>query len=130
MANEIVENVSFAYEDSLGVLMRWGVTNRKRNSTARQVASVVQSVGTSEEALLLGDTTAPFSLGIRNLDPTNFVNVKVATGGAIFARLDPDTNQDGTGGWLYLARAGSGAQAPFVIADTAACRVEVLTAPA
>ena len=44
---------------------------------------------------VLGDIASIGPFAIVNLDPTNYVEVKVATAGAIFARLAPDVDADG-----------------------------------
>lgn len=94
--------------------LRFDITGAKYNRT-------VQAVGITEEALQLGETSG--SLGwclLKNLDNTNFVNVKTATSGTVFAKLLPK-------GGCALFYFGSGVTAPFVIADTAACNIEILT---
>lgn len=101
------------------------VEARVQTSTGKRTTKLTQTVGTSEEVLDLGDITSVGAIMIRNLDPTNFVNVKTTTSGTIIARLDPDTDGDGKGGFMLLSRAGSGLQAPWAIADTAACKVRI-----
>lgn len=76
-----------------------------------------QTVGTSEEPLVLGDVAAPGWCIIINRGLTHFVSVKTGTGGVIFAKLLP--------GEFCLLRLGSGAQAPYVIADTITSKIEV-----
>ncbi len=84
----------------------------------------VQSVATSEEAVVLGDVATKGACMLVNLDPTNFISVKTATSGTIFAKLFP--RGSGSGLNFCILHLGSGAQAPFVIADTAACRMAIL----
>lgn len=79
----------------------------------------VQTVGITEEALDLGDVGTPGYVLLINLDTTNFVSIRPATGAANTIRLDPNFG-------LALFKLGSGATAPFAIADTAACRVQYL----
>ena len=74
------------------------------------------NVGTSEEAVALGEATAPGWAIFINRDTTNFIELRVATGGAKFAKLKA--------GECCLLRLGSGAQVPYAIADTAACQME------
>lgn len=73
------------------------------------------SVGTSEEALPLDEATSPGWCLIINRDLTNYVELKTGTSGTIFAKLKP--------GEFAFLRLGSGAQAPYAIANTAACQV-------
>lgn len=97
--------------------------------TVRTVATQIhhkqiQSVGTTEEALLLGDVSTRGICLLINLDPTNYIEVKVATSGAIFAKLWPRGSGSGIN-FCFLAL-GSGAQTPYVIANTAICRMAIL----
>lgn len=78
-----------------------------------------QNVGTSEEAINLGDvSTLGWALFI-NRDTTNFISLKTATGGTVFAKLPPK-------GGCALFHFGSGVTAPWAVADTAACNMEYL----
>lgn len=129
MASELTINCSMVYDDPLGGDVSLEVVDLVKNVSSKKPVKLIQEIGTSEEAVDLGETGTPVYAMFKNLDPTNFINLKVATGGAIFARLDPDTNEDGTGG-VALLRLGSGATAPFAIADTAACRMAVMLLPA
>jgi hypothetical protein len=75
----------------------------------------VQAVGTDEEALNLGDVASTGALCLmKNLDATNFISVKAATGVAATVKLLP-------GDVAMLRFAGA---APFVQADTAPCNLE------
>lgn len=125
MAGEITDGFSIAYDDGLQNASL-ALANRLLTSAGKRVTKLIQNVGTSQEALQMGEITAPGAFALVNLDPTNFIDVKVATSGAIFARLKPDTLGNGTGGWVAGDCLGSGAQAPFAIADTATCRMAVL----
>lgn len=78
----------------------------------------IQDVGTSEEALLIGDITVGGYLYARNLDATNFVEIRPGTGDADLIQLKP--------GDVCLFRLTPTATAPFVIADTGACRLEYM----
>ncbi len=82
---------------------------------------LIQSIGITEEAITLPEGGAPGYAAFINRDDTNFINIKVGTAGAIFAKLLP--------GEFAVLRLGSGAQAPFAIADTAACRMAILIIP-
>lgn len=125
MANEITVSAGIGYDDGK-VEKVFSVTDvvKSISGSVKKVTETVQEIGTSEEAIIMGDISAPGYALFQNLDDTNFIDLKVATGGAIFARLDPDTNDEGKGGFALL-KLGSGAQAPFAIADTAACRLKV-----
>lgn len=125
MAGEVTSTVSVIYNDGKQEAAL-EVRSRLLTSAGQRVTKLVQNVGTVEELLQLGEITAPGAFILVNLDPTNYVDVKVAASGAIFARLKPDTLGDGTGGWVAGDCLGSGAQAPALIANTASCRVAVL----
>lgn len=83
-----------------------------------QVYDNVQSVGTAEEAILMGDVAAGGYMYVQNMDPTNFVSLRQATGAANFIKLL-------AGEWAIF-RLSADATAPFAIADTAACNVRFL----
>jgi len=76
----------------------------------------IQTVGTSEEALLLGDAGAGgWFFGI-NRDATNWVAIRSATGVTDLCKL--------LAGEFALFRLHGDASAPFVIADTSSCSLE------
>lgn len=77
-----------------------------------------QAVGTSEEAILMGDVAAGGYCLIQNMDTTNFVSIRQATGAANFIKLL-------AGEWCVF-RLSPDASAPFIIADTGACNVRIL----
>lgn len=78
-----------------------------------------QEIGTSEEAISLGDCAAGGYILIYNADATNFVSIRAATGGTNMVRLKA--------GEIALFRFdATGAAAPFAIADTAAVIVQYL----
>lgn len=119
MANEITLNASLAYSDSEGTeAALTPIVNLLATVASKRVISYKVNVGTSEEALPLGDVTAPGWAMFINRDETNYVELRVATGGAKFAKLKP--------GEFALLRLGSGAQVPYAIADTDACQLECL----
>ncbi len=121
MANEVTISASLGYSDGDDVDVSVAVQNQQRTPTTKRPLKTIQAIGTAEEALQVGDGASFGDLWVRNLDATNFVNVKVATGGAICAKLLP--------GRFMLIPLGSGMQAPFAIADTAACNVEIMVVP-
>lgn len=125
MANELTMSASLDYEDSRFQTDGLSLERVIKTVSSKKKIRHTQSIGITEEAIALGEITSPGYAIFRNLDTINFVNLKVATGGAIFARLDPDTNSDGKGGFAIL-KLGSGAQVPFAIADTAACDIEYI----
>lgn len=75
-----------------------------------------QTVGTSEEALSLGDVTTPGYILVYNKDATNFVSVRSGTGAANLVKVP-------AGG---VALFNCEASAPYAIANTAAVDIEYL----
>lgn len=124
MSNEITLNASIEYSDSEKTEESLALDNIVKSVATKRITRLKQNVGTSEEAVNLGDVSAPGYALFVNRDPTNYIDLKVATSGAIFARLDPDTNSDGKGGFALL-KLGSGAQVPYAIANTAACQMDI-----
>jgi hypothetical protein len=121
MALELTLNGSIAYADSDGTEDSLAVVNFLKTVASKLIAHFKQSVGTSEQVIPLSGISAPGYCLIINWDPTNFVEVRVGTGGAKSDRLDP-------GGGFCLKRFGSGSQVPYIIADTAACACEFFIA--
>ena len=80
-----------------------------------QVMDNVQNIGTSEEAILLGDVAAGGYWFVQNLDSTNFVELRSGTGATDFIKLL-------AGEWAIF-RTSADATAPYAIADTGACNV-------
>lgn len=116
MAEEIRINLTLQYEDSEGTSESMQVNDYLADLTSFTYTKAKQSIGTSEEAIVLGGVTAPRWFMAINRDDTNYVELKVATSGAIFARLYP--------GACCLVPLGSGAQTPCAIANTAAVLLE------
>lgn len=123
MASEVTVNATLAYDDGVSDDSAQIVDGVFTVGTTKMVKHI-QSIGITEEAIQLAEVTAPGYAMFKNLDPTNYIDLKVATGGAIFARLDPDTGSNGKGG-IAVLKLGSGAQVPFAIANTGACRMAI-----
>lgn len=87
-----------------------------RSISGGQVHETEQDVGTVEEALLVGDFTITGGFVIiENQDATNFVSFRRATGEGNAVRIPP-----GCADVFFF-----GSTAPFVIADTAPCRIGI-----
>lgn len=77
-----------------------------------------QTVGITEEALLLGDVPAANAYyWIRNKDATNPVDLKPAAGGTVTTRIGA--------GRVALGQFGPSVSAPFVIAITAPVEIDI-----
>ena len=86
--------------------------------TGNQIMDNVQSIGTSEEAILLGDVATGGYWFVQNMDGTNFVELRSGTGATDFIKLL-------AGEWAIF-RTSADASAPYAIADTASCNVRFL----
>lgn len=115
MANEITAKASITFTKSKATVTM-DIGTLQIDVTGSQFIHNVQSVGTSEEAILLGDAGAGGMCFMINRDATNFVSIRQGTGASDLIRLDP----------LEFAffRLDDDATAPYWIADTAACEVE------
>jgi hypothetical protein len=102
------------------------VSSKVFNSAGKRKFKNTQSIATSETAINLGGITNIGAWMIRNLDQTNYVELKVGTAGAIRDKLDPDTTGVGKGGFACGTCMGSGSQVPYAIAHTAECNIEVI----
>lgn len=116
MANEITLAATLSYEDSEDSSELLTLTDILASVASKKYIKHKQNIGTSEEAITLGEVTAPGWALFINRDETNFISLKVGTAGAIFAKLKP--------GEFAFLRLGSGAQVPFAISDTASCQLE------
>lgn len=128
MASELRFSASLEWEDAFGVEFGLDVLNFVKTITTKKPLVLHQTIGTSEEAIDLGDITPKYGF-FKNRDATNFVSIRAGTGLANFARLDPDENGDGKT-FPLIVRFGSGMTAPFAIADTAACEIVYMLVPA
>jgi hypothetical protein len=117
MANELRLNCSGVYEDTDGQSVSLEVSNLLRTLTTKKVLRTKQTVGIVEEPLVLGDIAVRGWLILVNTDLTNYVFLKTGAGGLRVNQLFP--------GEPYMARLGPDMQAPYVIAITDPCEVDV-----
>lgn len=115
MANELTLTLQFKYTTGNLNINPEGKTGATVTVTGTNALSHVQNIGTSEEAITLGDVTPGGYCYVENLDGTNFVSLRQATGASDFLRLKA--------GEACIFRMDADATAPFAIADTAACDV-------
>lgn len=118
MANEITLSGNLSYSDANGAKQELGVESLLQSVTTKITHRGQQSIATTETSIELGSVSSAGYVILINRDATNYVEVKTAASGTIFAKLPP-------GGFclLYL---GSGVTAPVAIANTAACIVDAL----
>lgn len=118
MANEITINATLEYDDGVSSPASSQVTDFLSSVTTPIKAQFTQSIPTSSTAINLAGIASPRWVMFINRDSVNYVEIKVASAGAIFAKLLP--------GEFCLLPLGSGAQVPYAIANTAAVDLDVL----
>ncbi len=118
MSNELSLLAQLLYADSEGESFAFTLPEglQKTLATRKYVRNRL-TVTTSELAIPLGNLATLGYAFFINRDTTNFVEIRVATGGTKFARLDASSG-------FYFGKFGSGVTAPFAIADTASCLVD------
>jgi hypothetical protein len=118
MSNEFTINGSIAYEDSEETDFSIAITDKLANITTKKYVRHKQNIGTTEEALDIGELTIAGGWAfIINRDSTNYVEIRSATGASndIIKIL---------AGEFALFRWGSDVSAPYAIANTSSCQIE------
>lgn len=120
MADELTLRVNLDFEkDGTVHSLRLGPTDY--DVTGTTPLRNRQTIGTSEEAVVVGDAGAGgFFMGI-NRDDTNFIELRAGSGLADLIKIGP--------GEPCLFRLASGVTL-YAIADTAACELEYVILPA
>jgi hypothetical protein len=113
MANELTLSASIKFVKG-SVSVSQGKSGVQLDVAGDDFVTKTQNVGTSEEALNLGDLSTPGYVLVRNLDTTNFVSVRSGTAAANLIKIPAG------GIALFMCEAA----APFVIANTAAVKIE------
>ena len=114
MANEITLKYSFSFTKNGQTLdATSGLQTLQVNVTGDNALQHIQSIGTSEEAITLGDITVGGYCFFKNLDATNFIEIRQGTGASDLIQLKA--------GEFAIFRISPDATAPYAIADTAAC---------
>lgn len=119
MANEITMTAKISFDKGLVVGVSRDETDKQVDVAGTRYTQIVQEIGTSEEVIALGDVPSA-SIGychMKNLDATNFVEVRPALGAADLMKLKP--------GESAVFRFTLSV-VPAMIADTGACDVEIL----
>jgi len=109
-------SMSFSYTKG-GTSHSLSLTNQEIDVSGTNSIHHRQTIGTSEEALQLGEVTAGGYMIIVNRDATNFVEIRPNTAVADLCKL-----KAGEGTILRLAADA----VPYAIADTANCEVEYI----
>ena len=119
MANELsLSNLTITFSKSGSPSVYFKPATITPTVAGTQIMDNVQNIGTSEVAILLGDVATGGYWFVQNMDATNFVTLRSATGVTGLIKLL-------AGEWAIF-RTNAGAAAPFAIADTAACDVRFL----
>lgn len=118
MANEITVTADLSYTDAESVSAELERLAQTISAGSKKIMRGRMSVTTAELAIPLGSVLTLGWFMAKNVDPTNFIELRVATGSTKFAKLKA--------GEICLLRIGSGITAPFAIADTATCDMEYL----
>lgn len=117
MANEATVSVSLRFQKN-AIDVSATKTGLSISVSGDNYTKIVQNIGTSEEALIFGDVAVPGLCVIKNLDATNYVEIRPATGVADLMRINP--------GEVCLFRFAADCTAPFAIANTGAVQIETL----
>jgi hypothetical protein len=120
MADEVTVNGSLEYEDAEDSELSLGLANATFDVSTKKFIHHKMAVGTSEEAIPLGEVTSLGWAIFKNLDDENYLEIRSATGaGNDIIKLPPLSSA----GPFHF---GSDVSAPFAIANTAACQMEYL----
>jgi hypothetical protein len=115
MADEITASASLSFTKG-GISADYEKLGLKITMSGSNYIQNILSVATSETALPKGSITTPGLCLVVNLDTTNFVKVRGASGAVDCIKIPA--------GELALFRHSG--TSPYLIADTAACRVAYL----
>lgn len=110
MANELTLTGLFSYIKGNRKVSPTGKTSATVSVSGTNTMDHTQSIGTSEEAIVLGDVVPGGYCYFENLDSTNFVSIRQQTGVNDLIRIKA--------GEFAIFRMDADATAPFAIADT------------
>lgn len=112
MANEITVTGSISVDEaSIIQAIAESAVSFDLATTPTKYVDHIQEIGTSEEAIDMGDITTPGWFFAKNLDAVNFIELYAATAETAFAKLLPSE--------FIMGKLA--ATAPFAKADTAVC---------
>lgn len=119
MAQEFTLGGSIAYQDDEGTDILEQVSDLVDSITTKKFTKAKIAVGTSEEAIPLGEVSSLGWAFIRNLDDTNYLEIRSATGsGNDIIKIKA--------GKFALFHFGSDVSAPYAIANTAPVQMEYI----
>jgi hypothetical protein len=124
MANEFHFSLEVKWDDpATGISIGKAFGLLKEDRSGQSPFYNAQNVGTTEEALLLGDAGQACTIVAINRSTANYVQIRVGTGGSDFARLLP-------GQVCMVPLDPIDAAAPFAIANSQAVVLEYWLFPA
>jgi len=118
MANEITLNATLDYDDAVSS-DSLQVTDKHVTVASTIIARHIQSILTSETVIDLGSVVTMGFVMFKNLDPTNYIEIKSGASGIVIGKMFP-------GEPYGPVRIGSGIVAPVAIANSGTCRMDIL----
>lgn len=118
MSQEFTIGASIAYQDDEGSDVLAAVSDLVATISTKKFIHNKIEVGTSEEALPLGEVATLGWAFFKNLDETNYLELRSATGsGNDIIKIGPGLSA----GPFHF---GSDVTAPYAVANTAPCKLE------
>lgn len=118
MADEITISASLAVANVFSSVSRGVNLSFTPDMSGATFIHNVQEIGTAEEAIVMGDVSTPGWAWFRNLDTTNYVEIRPGTGKDDLVRLN-------AGEWCVF-RFAADVTAPYAVANTASVKIEYL----
>jgi hypothetical protein len=119
MANEATVSATLLFAKGSIASQGFQKTNLQFTVSGQKYVRCVQNIGTSPEALNMGEISTPGLAFFFNLDTTNYVEIlSQVAGGVAIAKLKP--------GEVALFRLPAGMTAPAAQANTSAVNLEYL----
>lgn len=123
MANELSISAALSFAKGNAIQSQSYATTTYDVTGTRYTSAVVTVTQAAPVAIPVGDVATPGYVLIRNLDTTNFVELRNGSGGADVIKLRPGAVA-GKGGFALFELAV--AATLFGLADTADCECEVI----
>lgn len=114
MADEIRATLLLSFTKAPATALAVGESDKSFTVSGSKYMHGVQAIATDATALDVGPITVPGWYYIKNIDPTNYVELLTAAAGAVFGKLKP--------GEFTIGRFG--VAAPALKAHTGACNIE------
>ena len=119
MANELTLSGRVSYSDSESADFGLSILELQKSVATRKFVHAKQNIGTSEEAIGLGElATLGWAIFV-NRDATNYLEIRMSSGASNdHVRVPPSS--------FAVFHFGSDVTAPYAIANTAACQMEYM----